>query len=127
MELVLPLHNVFMCVTSDTWWSVLNLNHTQKGGIAVPPPSGCPPLVSAPICPITSVIHPKANTGLCLTVLSYTDGGAVKGYVANVNHPMIVERNFTCIAKFAMGRTLRGSFLIKTCSLTFEQQDPISA
>jgi len=84
MELVLPLHNVFMCVTGDTsWWSVLNLNYKQKGGITVPPPLGCPPLVSAPICPITSVIHPKSDPTRCVTVL----GTAVKAYVAYVNHP----------------------------------------
>jgi len=106
----------------------LNLNYTQKGPSFLPKPPDCPPLVNAPICPITSVIHPKSKPGLCVTVPSYAPGVQVEVYVAYVNYSMIVEHNFICIANFAMRRTIRGSFLIKMCpTQSFEQQDPISA
>ena len=131
MELVRGLENVFMCVTSDTSWLVLILNYTQVTG--VPPSPGCPALVTALFCPMTNVIHPNKDSTLCVTVLSYSNRGAVEVYVAYVNHSMIVERNFICIADLALGRTIRGSFLVDTgpflCSLAlkFKQREPISA
>ena len=80
---------------------------------------------------MTDVIHPNFNSNLCVTVLSYVNGGAVEVYVAYVNHSVIVERNFICIADLALGRTIRDSFIIDTGSflgpLKFKQREPISA
>ena len=96
-----------------------------------PPPGGCLPPVPAPVCPATNVIHPNFDSTLCVTVLSYTDGGAVEVYVAYVNRAMIVKRNFICIADLALGRTIRGSFLVNSgplfTPLKFKQRERISA
>ena len=80
---------------------------------------------------MTDVIHPNFDPTLCVTVLSYSNGGAVEVYVAYVNHSMIVERNFICIADLALGRTIRGSFFLNSgpflAPLKFKQREPISA
>ena len=82
---------------------------------------------------MTDVIHPNFDPTLCVTVLSNSNGGAVEVYVAYVNHSMIVERNFICIADLALGRTIRDSFIVDTgplfrsLALKFKQREPISA